>query len=975
MTTPFKIKMVSILSDKDLYRNVRTLKRKPFRRTKTKNYSDTDLMRKTISQASLSFEAYQRVYMYLQLQEITNLPQDENKKYYLSIRHNKTNFNDTREIDDTKLFNSFAIPIEQYNMDIANSFSDEPLAIILKEILVQANADAIEKTIAQGQIDLIHFFTNKRSICNAEVLLYPSSTEYINLEMGTCKTLWHVYSLLPIMKDEDFNNMIFITTESIYNASSDIMNLSDDLAVSISFRSKIPNAYNELETYPICTFDSMKRSIICEQDVKYNWASITKNGKRNLGQMTDCCMSIHKLFDDLLCTENVDFGLESISVSKDEALICNLLRRYVLNEKLTKILEDVIAFNEQELIIEVYQRSDPHIILLRGIIDLSIFLYPYVNSCRFAVQLVPVENPISSVAENVINAYHETGKVTFAIVNICILQPITESQLSRKSFKERIPEELKTCIPEKLPTDTVFVKDKADICEENYKDFDKQITTLVEYIIRKEIQTIDDSKGFLCCQRKNLIQNIMKLISCDFNVRVPTKNTIEFANLMTFVYKELEQRCYEITQRYKGSESVLLDEAQVDKLNSFMSIIKVLTEVGEDDLANIYKEKLKKLETVEYHVQGYTFLFNMEKQNFEAAREYMKKPWDKKFEFGDYYDGLFEIYLNYVEKLKAETVYNEAFQCLLQALEDYSKRFPKEPSIWILLYCLYNKYEYLPGMSFTRLKFENITKDLVFELKIPLTLWNIYCKQNLEFTSQRSIQFYKAIQEFLKLGLFLFAQIIFAEVLDECTETEKYCVETTLKILLKEPTDIYPKRSSQGLHTKIFQSHINGQLHYYNGEISAAKECYAFILENVQHVEDMRDFQLSFMRYGKHLFENGKYAEAINAYEQCTCVRTCKFAANFGLGRALYHLGRYQEAENQFSQCTNYGLHVPDVWGYLALVNLKMNKTFRALESWKYAKLYPDNILCDEIYAELRKIDIKNMTLDITEADEDFSND
>lgn len=50
-------------------------------------------------------------------------------------------------------------------------------------------------------------------------------------------------------------------------------------------------------------------------------------------------------------------------------------------------------------------------------------------------------------------------------------------------------------------------------------------------------------------------------------------------------------------------------------------------------------------------------------------------------------------------------------------------------------------------------------------------------------------------------------------------------------------------------------------------------------------------------------------------------------------------LGRYQEAESQFSQCTNYGLHVPDVWGYLALVNLKMNKTFRALESWKYAKL------------------------------------
>lgn len=32
-------------------------------------------------------------------------------------------------------------------------------------------------------------------------------------------------------------------------------------------------------------------------------------------------------------------------------------------------------------------------------------------------------------------------------------------------------------------------------------------------------------------------------------------------------------------------------------------------------------------------------------------------------------------------------------------------------------------------------------------------------------------------------------------------------------------------------------------------------------------------------------------------------------------------------------------MHIPDVWGYLALINLKLGNNFKALECWKYAKL------------------------------------
>lgn len=163
--------------------------------------------------------------------------------------------------------------------------------------------------------------------------------------------------------------------------------------------------------------------------------------------------------------------------------------------------------------------------------------------------------------------------------------------------------------------------------------------------------------------------------------------------------------------------------------------------------------------------------------------------------------GLFEIYITYVETLLAETTYNEALQYLLRELETYSSRFAKESSTWILLYCIYSECGYVPGMSYTRLKFENLKKEFTRNTQRPLSLWDLYCKQSLEFTSKRAKEFYKAVQEFLELGLYKFAQIIFEQILIECTEAEKYFVTTTLQILLREITDAYSLRTFQGLQT------------------------------------------------------------------------------------------------------------------------------------------------------------------------------
>lgn len=48
--------------------------------------------------------------------------------------------------------------------------------------------------------------------------------------------------------------------------------------------------------------------------------------------------------------------------------------------------------------------------------------------------------------------------------------------------------------------------------------------------------------------------------------------------------------------------------------------------------------QLEKLETTEFHVEGYKFLYNMEKQNFKEAKKHIRKPLDQKFTFGCYYE-------------------------------------------------------------------------------------------------------------------------------------------------------------------------------------------------------------------------------------------------------------------------------------------------------------------------------------------------
>lgn len=92
-------------------------------------------------------------------------------------------------------------------------------------------------------------------------------------------------------------------------------------------------------------------------------------------------------------------------------------------------------------------------------------------------------------------------------------------------------------------------------------------------------------------------------------------------------------------------------------------------------------------------------------------------------------------------------------------------------------------------------------------------------------------------------------------------------------------------------------------------------------------------------------------------------------------------LNRLEEAIPYLSRCTEVDIFIPDVWGYLATINLRLSRNKTALECWKVAKLvsifsdlyyllhlntslqYPEVSISKSVYAELDKIQYSDVHL------------
>lgn len=123
---------------------------------------------------------------------------------------------------------------------------------------------------------------------------------------------------------------------------------------------------------------------------------------------------------------------------------------------------------------------------------------------------------------------------------------------------------------------------------------------------------------------------------------------------------------------------------------------------------------------------------------------------------------------------------------MLEQLRQFAAQNNLDREVWILLYCYYKQKMYLPGMEFTRWKYENLYK--IRERSIPPIPGSLFkCFMLVEFEpNPRTLyaaKFYAVFRTFAELGAYGFAQVVFNEIAGEFLNIEQYLINTTLKML------------------------------------------------------------------------------------------------------------------------------------------------------------------------------------------------
>lgn len=135
-------------------------------------------------------------------------------------------------------------------------------------------------------------------------------------------------------------------------------------------------------------------------------------------------------------------------------------------------------------------------------------------------------------------------------------------------------------------------------------------------------------------------------------------------------------------------------------------------------------------------------------------------------------------------EIEAEENNSTADESLINALIEFCESSEPNSKVgWMLLYCAYKKYNYRPGMSYARFNYENVLKsDFIEGMCLPKSRWEILNNYKPNSQSEKFQYFWEPTNFLLCLGLYQFAAWMFEEVADNCSEVERYILETSLKL-------------------------------------------------------------------------------------------------------------------------------------------------------------------------------------------------
>ncbi|KAH8376963.1 hypothetical protein KR093_002363 [Drosophila rubida] len=853
-----------------------------------------------------------------------------------------------------------------------------------------------------GYLDLIKLFGHHRCMVREELFLYPVPEVPTELRC-TVHSEWHLYTLVPIAKEITFTNMAFVSFESIYNIKQDYTLDVSTLNVQLSFRSTQPIARNEYQVIPWCSFSNFKEECIANQNNYLLFESFRNNVNVDycLGLKSTMEVGVHRLFEQLMRSDNLEVSFPDINPRNDNALICNTFHRFILNRNMSDTLENVFAFRRYVIFVEVFQTTGPSESktkvpkaskqkVFEGILDPAIMLFPGVQTIRFAVELKYLgarKKPVKPKHAHTMHSIREprfsqmdTVGPTFAIIKLCLLAPLGETYHELKVFRESfvIQNRLLHC---NLPPPDPIKPTLSEVQRENYLRFDSFVRGTIRYIVDKKVETVEEKRNHFCCVLQNLTNILMKLVGSDFNNRTHTTSNQEFRNVCSVAFNELETRIHNLLEKIEdeGFEDLIMDRhKKSEHLFDVLNGIKLMKAVGDNRMANYFYEKEKEHggPLFEFH----NLITKIEQNEYASAKVFFKTPKILSPRH-DYLAGWIRIFINYIDTRNDPdpSIAANANECLLKSITLYAEKHVRKLDGWILLYCYYKRFEYAPGYNYARWRLEGQMQNSMPKMHEgpgPLSLWSISLNTTPELKTKRGNMFFICFKLFVRLGLYEFGQVIFDEFKSECDEVDRYLINTQLKMLLKQlDTDFEPEEHGSGGDDNFeeeemsprsaFVAQVNGNIEFARGNWEKAASYYERIVDRSTTQEGGRDhYLLSKLRLAHISFQMGNFDQTVNALSQPFQGQLLSIFCNYLMGKAYYRLDDLNKALECFIACTSAGAHMPNTWGFLALINLHLGNNVNAINCWKYARVDPSKTITDEtIYEELDLIDIESVDL------------
>ncbi|KAH8251381.1 hypothetical protein KR032_010250 [Drosophila birchii] len=814
--------------------------------------------------------------------------------------------------------------------------------------------------LSVGYMDVIKLFGHRRSMITEPLYLYPMPDVPSELR-STVHSEWHLYTLLPIAKELIFTNMAFVSLESIYNLRDEYQLNVESMSVRLSFRSRLLGDRNDSPLIPLCEFSQLEQKIICMQDTHIVFESFRRamDMPNVPGLKSGISLEMFKLFTGLSCSEGMNVAFSGIDLNSDEALVCNSFHRFILTQKMADALEYAIACQQYVLVVEVFQTIGPAKPqkIFQGVLDPSIMVYPEIQTMRFAVQLEylgtlkstiksPTHMSVASARRTRTSAF-PTHQFTFAIIRLCLLAPIGEIYNELKVFRESfvMQNRLLSC---HQPYPQRRIRPLAAIQQEAYARFDAFIRSCISFIVEKNVRQVEDRKQYFCCAVQNLTNILLKLVGSVYNTRIPTKTSAEFANLCALVYNELEQRVYSLVElaHNEGFDSYATkQELQTSRIIDHMNAIKLLSTVDDEPFASLLLEKI----TGEFPSDGgfhfYRLIAHMERGEYDKAKAYFTK--NHMADNHDYLAGWIKLYINYLDSRDNPETTADCTECLLRSIGIYAELHPQQQEAWILLYCYYKHFNYEPGCAFARWRFEDqrVRTQYTFP-PTPDSMWSIFLTLEPNFPTGRGYLFFQVFMSFVRLGLYEFGQVVFASMEHLCSEADRYMINTQMAVLLNKLDKGFKLKSfqfgvgDQAAQMAALNAQVNGNVEYSRGNIQEAALYYGRSLSVPPSEGIERDILLvSKIRLAYISYENGNYFQCLQALEGQFMGKLLPLMVNYLMGKSYYKLDNMEMAIECFANCTRVESHVPNVWGFLALINLRLGNNFKAVECWKYAKI------------------------------------